>query len=430
MPEDPELLERMRSDWNQRAKEDAYFYVAFVRRNQSTEEFESSASVVIHQLEAELARLPPGDPSSRRALEVGCGPGRLMIPLSRHFAEIHGVDVSDEMIRIAEERLSGAPNARVHVNNGADLAMFEDGYFDFVYSCVVFQHIPSRQIVLNYLCEIHRVLKTCGVLQCQFRGSASDALGREPNTWSGCSFTGREISGFAGSHGFQLLTMSGEGTPYMLVTLRKADHLAAADVSQTRLLAVTAPDGSGWVPQRGRGAGVSLWIGGLPDACDLNDLTVNFSGVDARGCYLSPIAPGGGCQLNALLPKEIVPGPVLVQLGYRGSPIGEGQIEVTSGPERAPRVAVVTDGINLQAKARVESGTFKVALEDIENPADVSFRIGSRTIPIEDVECLDRIGEQFYYTLRLPPGILGGKHFMAVRVSGLDLPAIELDVRI
>src|ERR1700694_3996166 len=132
MSEDPELLERMRSDWNRRAKEDAYFYVASSRRNQGTAEFKSSASVVTHLLEAELVRLPSGDPASRRALEVGCGPGRLMIPLSRRFGEIHGVDVSDEMICLARELLAGVPNARIHVNNGADLAMFDDGYFDFV----------------------------------------------------------------------------------------------------------------------------------------------------------------------------------------------------------------------------------------------------------------------------------------------------------
>ena len=39
-----------------------------------------------------------------RALEIGCGPGRLMKPLSRNFGEIHGVDVSDEMVRLARER--------------------------------------------------------------------------------------------------------------------------------------------------------------------------------------------------------------------------------------------------------------------------------------------------------------------------------------
>ena len=44
-----------------------------------------------------------------RALEIGCGPGRLMKPMSRHFGEIHGVDVSDEMIARARQNLRDIP---------------------------------------------------------------------------------------------------------------------------------------------------------------------------------------------------------------------------------------------------------------------------------------------------------------------------------
>src|SRR6266436_5407830 len=136
MPGDPKVLEWMRADWNRRAREDAYYYVAFAHPDQSTEEFKSTAGLVVPMLEADLVRLPPGDPQSRRALEVGCGPGRLMLPMSRHFGEIHGVDVSDEMVKVARELLSSVPNARAYVNDGAGLAMFQDGYFDYVYSYV------------------------------------------------------------------------------------------------------------------------------------------------------------------------------------------------------------------------------------------------------------------------------------------------------
>src|SRR5690349_288002 len=99
--DDPKVLERMRSDWNERAGEDAYYYVAFGRREQDDEEFFATANDLIKGLELDLKRLR----SREAALEIGCGPGRLMRPLSRHFGEIHGVDVSDEMIRLARERL-------------------------------------------------------------------------------------------------------------------------------------------------------------------------------------------------------------------------------------------------------------------------------------------------------------------------------------
>src|SRR5260370_31567108 len=105
--DDPKVLERMRADWNQRAGEDANYYVAFGRRGQDDDEFFATAKDVLGTLTRELKRLRARD----AALEIGCGPARLMRPLSCHFTEIHGVDVSDEMIRLALERLRSTPNA-------------------------------------------------------------------------------------------------------------------------------------------------------------------------------------------------------------------------------------------------------------------------------------------------------------------------------
>ena len=99
MQEPIDVAERMRREWNERAEEDAHFYVAFGRREQADDEFFETAREVVLGLEMELRRLPANaNRRAWRALEIGCGPGRLMRPMSRHFGEIHGVDVSDEMI--------------------------------------------------------------------------------------------------------------------------------------------------------------------------------------------------------------------------------------------------------------------------------------------------------------------------------------------
>src|SRR5581483_4293096 len=153
--DDPTVLERMRADWNERGREDAYYYVAFGRRDQDDEEFFATGREMAEALALELKRVRGRD----AALEIGCGPGRLMRPMSRHFGEIHGVDVSDEMIKLAAERLRHTPNAHPHHTSGSDLRQFADATFDFVYSYAVFQHIPSREVVFNYLREAVRVLK-------------------------------------------------------------------------------------------------------------------------------------------------------------------------------------------------------------------------------------------------------------------------------
>src|SRR5579863_3083033 len=102
----------MRADWNERARRDANYFVAFGRREQEDAEFFSTAADVVRDLETELKRLPPDLPvAARRALEIGCGPGRLMRPMSRNFGEIHGIDVSDEMIAQARIRLQDIPHA-------------------------------------------------------------------------------------------------------------------------------------------------------------------------------------------------------------------------------------------------------------------------------------------------------------------------------
>ena len=190
---------RMREDWNARAREDAGYYVAFGRRDQDEAGFFATATEVINSLEAELRRVPMAQRGDWKALEIGCGPGRLMRPMSRHFVEIHGVDVSDEMIALAREKLRDIPNAHPHATDGASLAQFADDTFDFVYSYAVFQHVPSREVVFQYLREIRRVLKTGGLARLHFNGlSRPNDADESYNTWSGARFTAGELLEFAG----------------------------------------------------------------------------------------------------------------------------------------------------------------------------------------------------------------------------------------
>src|SRR5271166_3066007 len=113
------VTEQMRAEWNQRAREDAHYYVAFGGRDQEEEGFLATGREVVGAVQWELKRFPrTANRRAWRALEIGCGPGRLMKPLSQDFGEIHGVDVSDEMIRLARERLRDIPHAHVHTVTG------------------------------------------------------------------------------------------------------------------------------------------------------------------------------------------------------------------------------------------------------------------------------------------------------------------------
>lgn len=429
-----DVNEQMRSDWNRRAREDLHFYVAFGRRSQQEQEFLASAAEVTGELEADLSRLPPAEPSQRSALEIGCGPGRLMRPMSRHFGEIHGVDISDEMIGLAVEQLKDIPHAHAHVTPDSSLNMFSEGSFDFVYSYIVFQHIPNRDVVLNYLRESGRVLKPGGILRFQLRGTPplASEMGRESTTWTGCHFSGEEVAVFARENDLQLVALSGLQTQYMWVTLRKPPaQLAARDLSHVILKAVTAAGSAkSSVPQRGREAAVSLWIEGMPEASDLAVLAAGFDGVLQQGCYISPIGENGGCQLDAVLPRGIRTGSVRITLhDYKGTFIaGPLPIEVTPGPPWEPKILSVSDGVNILAKFRIEQGGLKVTIEDLEHPQEVSFLVDGRPVEHLQYVCNDPITFTYEFAFHPSAKVKNGDRRLDISISGRVLSSLIIHV--
>lgn len=99
-------------------------------------------------------------------LDLGCGIGRVEKFLAPHCKEIHGVDVSEKMLKLARKNVT-YENVYFHKNNGRDLSIFPDKKFDFVFSIAVLQHIEKEDAIF-YLMEIYRVLKANGKAYLQF----------------------------------------------------------------------------------------------------------------------------------------------------------------------------------------------------------------------------------------------------------------------
>lgn len=98
-----------------------------------------------------------------RALDFGCGVGRLTRALGERFAEVTGVDISEVMIGRARELHADRPNVTFVLNAAADLAVFESGTFDFVCTSYVLQHMPERKDALRFVAEFIRVLRPGGI---------------------------------------------------------------------------------------------------------------------------------------------------------------------------------------------------------------------------------------------------------------------------
>ena len=131
----------------------------------------SSAPVVAHFAAAVKAGLWPSERQlihryfqPGRVLDLGCGVGRVTIPLSSMGFETVGVDISPAMIDAARE-LTATENlsVRYEVGDAVDL-QFADNTFDHViFSNQGWMQIPGASDRLRVLREIHRVLVDGGL---------------------------------------------------------------------------------------------------------------------------------------------------------------------------------------------------------------------------------------------------------------------------
>ena len=76
-----------------------------------------------------------------RALDFGCGVGRIAIPLARLAGEVVGVDISEDMLGEARRNAERQGVANVRFELSDDTLSRVDGEFDFVHSFIVLQHI-------------------------------------------------------------------------------------------------------------------------------------------------------------------------------------------------------------------------------------------------------------------------------------------------
>ena len=94
-------------------------------------------------------------------LEIGCGIGRIGRQLAPYCSEWHGSDISGNMIGHARARTEGIPNVFLHELPESNLDIFTDGYFDVVYSSIVFMHLDKVEM-FGYIRDAYRGLAPGG----------------------------------------------------------------------------------------------------------------------------------------------------------------------------------------------------------------------------------------------------------------------------
>lgn len=121
--------------------------------------------------------VPHGLPQQRgRALDFGCGVGRLSQALATHFDHVDGVDIAPSMIAQAQRLNRHGDRVTYHVNSAPDLRLFEDDSFDLVFTELVLQHMHPRYS-MRYILEFLRLVRPGGAVYFQLPGV------RRPSEW-------------------------------------------------------------------------------------------------------------------------------------------------------------------------------------------------------------------------------------------------------
>ena len=154
-------------NWERIAEREPYFGVLtderFLRERMSDgalREFFASGEGDVERLFALARRVAGEDFAPHRALDFGCGVGRLTQALARRCEEAVGVDVSPRMLELARSHAATRPNITF-------TDAVPDATFDFVISLIVFQHIEVAR-GMSILREVLARVAPGGVVALQF----------------------------------------------------------------------------------------------------------------------------------------------------------------------------------------------------------------------------------------------------------------------
>jgi SAM-dependent methyltransferase len=163
-------IDAMRQDWNERARRDAFLYIASWRKDWDEDSFFASGDEDYQNLVVPVLQRLALDTSDKSMGEIGCGAGRMTRSFATHFRVVFAVDISEEMQARAKTFLSAFSNITWILSDGQSLSGLPSNSLDFVFSYLVLQHFPTRELVAGSIREMLRVLKPGGAYLFQFNG--------------------------------------------------------------------------------------------------------------------------------------------------------------------------------------------------------------------------------------------------------------------
>ena len=170
----PDRLAGQKRDWEALAEIDPLWAILGDRARRhgrwELDEFFATAEATVAPVLAAAEEL--GVPARRgRALDFGCGVGRITRALGSRFESVCGIDISERMVGLARELNADHANCSFLVNDSADLRRFDAGSFDLVFENLALQHLPDKALVWRYVSEFLRVVRPDGLVVFQLPSS-------------------------------------------------------------------------------------------------------------------------------------------------------------------------------------------------------------------------------------------------------------------
>lgn len=376
-----------------------------LRRSKSDTAFFATATRVVNQLENELLRAGSLARAGWRALELGCGSGRLLPPLQRHFLELHGVEVAEDLLAQARENVQDVARVQLHTST----TQLASSAFDFLYSHDFFPHLENRAMAMEFLREAHRVLRVGGLARIELSGNA---------------FTSQDVIGFVQAHHFQLLALEGAATPSLWITLRRQPEgwQDTADASgRAAIRRVTnASSFEPVAPCRGRFASIILRVESLPLDAGIQHVRVMIGDSWGAVTYIGAPDRNGWVPLHVDLPELEATGLLPVQLHWHDRPLSDPEsLRVIPPGPLVPRI-VFGPGLTTGREANL-------TLEDIARPWEIEVSVSGR--PVEDLEraCTDPRAQCYTIRFRVPVEVAAGQHEVRVTTGRRKL-AVTMEV--
>jgi len=124
------------------------------------------------ELDFIIKNIPHG--KSKKILDLGCGVGKFLIPLTSMNYEVTGVDISHAVLDECKERLKKQNLNACLINQSADEIDFTSFFDAAICMDSVICYLKDREKIIKALNNVHKALKTRGKLIIENRNLISD----------------------------------------------------------------------------------------------------------------------------------------------------------------------------------------------------------------------------------------------------------------